>query len=406
MKKIVLLLFLAFVSVMAFAQYGINEDSVVKKYRTKVVVFAPVFLDTVFTGNKFNVTDNSLPKFMLSGLDFYNGAMMAVDSLRSEKRDVEIIFYDSKSKTEPLTKILNYKVWDSVSLIIASFKDRNEIKPMADFALKRKIPLVSATYPNDGGVTKNPYFIVLNSTLRTHIEGLYKYTQNNYAISNIVYVKTKGKLEDDMLNIFKEAGKETVLTPLKYKVAELTDSFTTKQLLAVLDSTKQNTIICGTVNENFGGKLIRSLNNLKAYKTIAIGMPTWDGIKEVNKAINVSDDEKEKVVKAIEVIYSTPFYFSKPENVAKSLASRYKNKFAARGSDWFYKGFESVYYFTNILLKNKDDFFANLNSNEFVLFNNFKIETTQLKNSTTPDYLENKKLHFIKKQNGVVKSVN
>ncbi|MFX7870763.1 hypothetical protein ABTK02_22495, partial [Acinetobacter baumannii] len=77
-------------------------------------------------------------------------------------------------------------------LIIASFTNRSELKTLTDYAAIYKIPLISATYPNDGGVSDNPYFILLNSTLRTHCKELYKYVQRNYATGNIVYFNRKG----------------------------------------------------------------------------------------------------------------------------------------------------------------------------------------------------------------------
>jgi hypothetical protein len=41
----------------------------------------------------------NLPRYILPGLDFYNGMMMAVDSLNKEQAPVEVLFYDSKSRT-------------------------------------------------------------------------------------------------------------------------------------------------------------------------------------------------------------------------------------------------------------------------------------------------------------------
>ena len=367
----------------------------------KIVVFAPIFIDSAFNGNTYKVTGNSLPKTILPGLDFYNGVMMAVDSLQKEKANIEVIFYDTKSATEPMNKVLSQKVWDSVSLIIASFKDRQEIKPLADFALSKKIPLISATFPNEGGVSNNPYFVLLNSTLKTHCEGIYKFIQKNYSTSNLVYIKRKGKIEDDILGIFSNMGKTTPAIPLKYKTIELSDTFTTKQLQAYLDSTKQNVVICGTINETFGIRLVKALHAVKKYPAVAIGMPTWDGIKEFNRAIAFDE-----VNKGVEIIYSTPYHFSRTEKLGKSLVEKYKDKYFARASDWFLKGYESMYYFSTLLVKYNKDFLNHLSDADYRIFNAFDIQPVLAnKENTSPNFLENKKLYFVKKQDGVVKSV-
>ncbi len=386
-----------------FSQFVINgftqKNNQTSSY--KIVVLAPIFIDSAFNGNTYKVTGNSLPKTILPGLDFYNGVMMAIDSLQKEKANIEVIFYDTKSVSEPMNKVLAQKVWDSVSLIIASFKDRQEIKPLADFALSKKIPLISATFPNEGGVSNNPYFVLLNSTLKTHCEGIYKFIQKNYSTSNLVYIKRKGKIEDDILGIFSNMGKTTPAIPLKYKTIELSDTFTTKQLQAYLDSTKQNVVICGTINETFGIRLVKALHAVKKYPAVAIGMPTWDGIKEFNRAIAFDE-----VNKGIELIYSTPYNFSKTDKLGKLLVEKYKDKYFARASDWFFKGYESMYYFSNLLVKYNSDFMNHLSDANFRLFNAFDIQPVLInKESTSPQFLENKKLYFVKKQDGVVKSV-
>jgi hypothetical protein len=404
MKQILGLLFLLQVAVIAISQET-KTDSVTTLQPSetihKIVVFAPIFLDSAFNGNTYKINSNNIPKAILPGLDFYNGIMTAIDSLQKEKANIEVFFFDSKSTEKPLQKILAEKFWDSVSLIISSFKDRSDIKPLADFALRKEIPLVSATYPNDGGITENPFFILLNPTLRTHCESIYKHIQKNYSTGNLIYVKKKGRLEDEIQNIFLEMSKNTPAIPLKYKTIELTDSFTIRNLQNVLDSNKQNIIICGSVNETFGLRLVKTLQSNKKYSSTAIGMPTWDGIKEFNK---LSMDEKGK---GVEIVYSTPYYFSRNKSLLKSLATNYKDKFFARASDWFYKGFETMYYFSNTISKNNGLIFNHLSEKKYTLFNEFEIEQVlPNKEAAIPNYWENKKLYFIKKQDGVIKSVN
>ena len=393
MKKLFL-----FILAFQFAHFAFSQNEVNKPL--KIAVFSPIFLDSVFNGNTYKLTNNSLPKTVLPGLEFYNGVMMAIDSLEKENIPVEIYIFDSKSGQEPMSTILEKPIWDSISFIIASFKERNEIKPLADFAAKKNIPLVSATFPNDGGVSENPFFVLVNSTLRTHCEGLYKHIQKYYSTGNMVYVKKKGNVEDAIQNIFIDMGKNTPAIPLRYKTIELTDTFTYKQLFSSLDSTKQNVVFCGTISEEFGKRLVKVLGTSKAYRSIAIGMPTWDGIKDFNKTVSA------EASKGIEIVYSSPYLFFRTEKLGKLIANRYKDKYFARPSDWFFKGYESMYIFTKLLIKYQNDFINHLSDKDFKLFNDFDFQPVYIKKeNATPDYLENKKLYFIKKQDGVVKSV-
>jgi hypothetical protein len=358
----------------------------------KVAVFAPVYLDSAFTNDAYKLGRNSLPGYMVPGLDFYNGVMMAVDSLNKEKAPVELLFYDSKTATESLAEIAASNELQDVSLIIASFTSRNEMKPLADLALEKKIPLVSATYPNDGGITGNPYFIMLNPTLNTHIEGVYKYVHRIYPLESILLFRKKGNAEDMIQSVLVNMNKRTPGIPLKMRTVELPDSFTAKQVTEQLDSTRNNIVICGSLDEDFGTNLSKALSGSPGYRAIAVGMPTWDGLRDISNNL--------------EIVYSTPYNLTRTDKLSIALTDKYRSKFAGRPSDMVFKGFESMYHFTKLLLKYGNTLMDHLSEKEYKLFNDFAIEPVKTKAGDLPDYLENKKLYFIRKLDGRIKSVN
>jgi len=360
----------------------------------KIAVFAPVFLDSAFSENEYKLGRNSnLPRYMLPGLDFYNGFMLAIDSLNKEKAGVEVLFYDTKSENPSIDEIIEDSAFNNVSLIIASFNNRSEIKTLADFALEKKIPIISATYPNDGGITANPYFVMLNPTLNAHLEGIYKFTKRSFPTNNILVFRKKGFVEDIIQNSFSEQNRKTAGTQLKLKTVELADSFTTSEVIPYLDSNKQNIIICGTLNESFGTNLTKALGSSKTYRVVAIGMPTWDGLKDISKDI--------------EIVYSTPYNPNRADKLSFQFTENYRLKYAGRPGDMAFKGFEIMYHFTHLLLKYGDQLINHLSEKEFRLFNDFDIQQVTLnKTSNATDYLENKKLYFIRKADGKIKSVN
>jgi hypothetical protein len=45
---------------------------------------APLYIDSAFDNNVYKLSNTNMPKIILQGLDFYNGVMMAVDSLKKE----------------------------------------------------------------------------------------------------------------------------------------------------------------------------------------------------------------------------------------------------------------------------------------------------------------------------------
>ena len=359
----------------------------------KVAVFAPIYLDSAFVNDTYKLGKNNLPKYLLPGLDFYNGVMLAIDSLNAEKVPVEVLLYDSKSAESQIQQLVAGSDFADISLIIASFNTRAEIKPLADYALEKNIPLISSTYPNDGGITGNPFFVLINPTLLTHIEGIFKYLHRFYPTNTITLFRKKGNVEDMILS---QLNKQNALTPgtkLKLNTVELTDSFTVKDITAHLDSNRLNVIICGTLNEGFGTNLSKALASSKNYQTLTVGMPTWDGLKDIGKDIDI--------------VYSTPYNLTRTDKLSTQLSEKYKVKYAGRASDMVFKGFESMYHFTKLALKYGNGLINHLSEKEFKLFNEFDLQPVKLKKENPlPDYLENKKLYFIRKVDGKIKSVN
>ncbi len=372
------------------------QESRAQEAPTKIAVFAPLYLDSAFNGNNFKLSNTNLPKYLLPGLEFYNGVIMAIDSLNTEGVNAEVLIYDSKQSESAIQEILSKPELEGVSLIIASFNNRNEIKALADFALSRKIALISETYPNDGGVSENPYFILINSTLRTHIDALYKYLQRFHSTDNLIWIKRKGALEDMIQSFFSELQKKTPSLALRIKTVEMVDSLNQQTLLASLDSNRNNVLICGSLNEPFGNAIVKTLADNKDYKGTAIGMPTWDGFKDLTKP----------EYKSIEIIYSSPYHFPRTDKIAISISNKYRNKFQARPSDQVFKGFESMYHFSKLLIKHKEAFLNNLSDKSYKVFNEFNIQPIRFnRDNPIPDYLENKKIYILKKQDGQIKPV-
>jgi hypothetical protein len=344
----------------------------------KVVVFIPLEIDAAFNGPDYILGNNNLPKTMLPGLDFYNGVLMAIDSLKKSNASLDIRIIDTKQKNTSLVTILSDSSIQKTALIISAVTNRADTKLIADFALTHQTPMVSAIFPNDAGVTNNPFFTVLNPTLKTQCEAISNYIQNNFAKNTILYCKKKGATEDYIQSIIVDNNSKTAKSFLNIEVE---DSIMFSDLAPYLDSTKQNILLCGSLKESFGSALVRILNENPAYKATVIGMPTWDGDKSLNTP-------------NVEIIYASPYNFNGNEKLLKQLSAAYKLKYLGRPSDQFFKGYETLLYFTNTLL-----------SNPIHVFNSLKlvpVYNSSIKSQI--DYQENKNLYFFRKQNGQVKS--
>lgn len=359
----------------------------------KIAVFAPLYLDSAFdVNNEYRYAKNNFPKFINSGLEFYEGVQLALDSLNQEGVELEVFVYDTRSSKENLQQQLARPELAEASLIIAHCTN-NEVRTLSDFALKKKIPVINTTVPNDAGTTANPYFVLLNPTLKTQCEGIYRFIQKYYALEPAVVFRRKNAADNSIKKLFDDYSKATMSVPLKLKYVELPDNFTAGHLKAHLDSTRTTLCIAGSLDMNFGKNLALQLASIqKTYPQVIMGMPTWDGIRDF------SNPE----FKGPEIIYSTPFYNSRTDKVSQSISNYFSTTMYARPSDMVFRGYEVTWKFARLLLKFGDDLSSNISNKQENVFTEYDIQPVINRNTTTLDYFENKKLYFLKWKDGLI----
>src|SRR6476660_2850111 len=162
----------------------------------RIAIILPLYLDSAFDNNDYKLGNLNIPKYFLPGLEFYNGVTMAIDSLQKEGVNLEVWIYDTKKKDQSLDSLAKEIGSLHVSLIIASFSNTTEQKIFSEFSLNNNIPLISATYPNDDYIKGNPFFVMINSTLKTHVENIYRFVQRSYPAAKYIFITRSGSLEE------------------------------------------------------------------------------------------------------------------------------------------------------------------------------------------------------------------
>jgi hypothetical protein len=366
--------------------------------KPKIAIFAPLYLDSAFTASQeYRYGKNVFPKFINSGLEFYEGVQLALDSLAKENAEVEVYIYDTRSAKESLEQQLAKPEIADADLLIANCTPA-EIHPFSQFALAKSIPFINVTVPSDVGVNSNPYFVLLNPTLKTQCEGIYRFIQKYYSLEPLVVFRKKGANDDMIKTIFDEFAKTTMSIPLKMKYVTLNDSFTVNQLLAQIDTNKKTVCLAGSLDANFGRRLVQQLASFsKSNKITVVGMPTWE---------TISKDFSRPEFKGLEIIYSTPFYNSKTNPVSVNITNFFNNEMYARPSDMVFRGYEATWKFTKLLLQYGKDISSNLTSKQYQVFTAYDIQPVINRSTTSLEYFENKKLYFLKWLDGIVKVAN
>jgi hypothetical protein len=396
-RRFILLTFCALIQwTISFSQtdsLAARPDSLPQRHH--VAIFAPLYLDSAFDAAGQYRYAKSFPKFINPGLEFWEGAQLAIDSMKKEGLQLEIHVYDTRSASRPLMSLLRSEEIKQMDLLIGHVMNANEANLLVQMAASLTIPFINVNLPIEAGARNNPYYVILNSTLPTQCAGIYKFLQKNYSVSTIVVFRKKGSTEDLLKNYFTEAEKSTLGVPLKMKYVTLENNFTQDDITDYLDSNKTNVCLVASLDAFFGQQVCQQLAAVSSsYTTTVMGMPTWWQF-----------DFEKPIFKGIEIYYSTPFYINPADSLALGVQEHFRTNFYSRPSDMVYRGYETIYHFGHLLASNGKNISSSLGDKKFKLFTQFDIQPVIDKQTMTLDYFENKKLYFVKKVDGIVKAV-
>ena len=287
--------------------------------------------------------------------------------------------------------MLTSKKLDSLDIIIAQASGSDYLE-LAQLAKEKNIPMVSATYPNDGGIRESPKLFIANPKINSHIQVIHNQLFKKWPDANVIWFKRSGAVDDKIESQFRELNAASPFKN-KFKTVALNSEFKMEDLLPFLDTTKTNVLIAGSLDDNFALQFARAISAYPKKGIIqVIGMPGWDSMKEVQG----------KNYAGIPIYFTTSFNIPSGHQWATQVDEKIKSITGVRPSISLIKGFELTYYFVNILSRYGEIKIDIPEAKPFKVLNDFDFRPVKWASmSDTPDYYENKRIYFIRRLNGV-----
>jgi hypothetical protein len=364
--------------------YSYPKAQLKKKYN--VAVLTPLFLDSV------DISKNParLPKFMLPGIDFYQGVEIAADTLRKKGYHFDIHIFDSKSKYLNIQNIIESDKLDSMDLIIGNV-GAEDLKILAAYAKQKEINFISAVSPSDADQQFNPFFTILQPRLQTHVEELHQMITRKFPEDNVIFVHSNKSAELNALGYFKD----DILSPLPGRFKEYIvkgDELDLTELRALIDTNYHTTIVLGLLSPNDAFKNLKALIPLgKETRLKVFGMPTMEMINTLRKTESFP---------GMKIYYTTAFVKEKMSPATNYILNKYKQRMSDTPTDLVYKGFESIYFFAHMMNKYGVPFNEHITDNRYSFLTPYKI--LPIKENLLFKYFENKYLYMLSYENGVM----
>lgn len=353
----------------------------------RIALFAPLYLDSAFKSMSFGPI-RKFPRYALPGLDFAQGAQIGLDSFSFPGTPINLFIYDARMPEKALDSVLQLLMSLNIDGILAPIRDP-ELTTIAAFAKRQSIPCWSASYPNDAGVVNNPFFSILNPTLKTHCEAIFSYLlQNTESRDNIFLVKQTGKQEDRITGYLQQINQPDQKKLLNYQTITLDSNYVT--IIDKLDSNSNNSIIVGSLDEAFAESIVRVLAPIrKKYNVSVFGMPNWDGFSIFSK-------NSTKLIRDFPIVYTSPYFNTKTDSISMWLESVYLDKYKGKPSEHAFKGMEMTLQLTQYVLRKRGQPI----SRNFFYYSNPNMMPIRKSPEGAVDYYENKHVFFIRRLNG------
>jgi LysM repeat protein/ABC-type branched-subunit amino acid transport system substrate-binding protein len=302
--------------------------------------FVTLLLPFYLNENSFNdtvetkVADNSR-----NAIEFYQGVLMAIDSLKNLGISFNISVYDLVNDTNAAKQIVKKQNVRNSNLIIGPFYN-STFEIVARFAKETKIPLVSPMIQNSKILLGNPTVSKVVPNNASQCEVMAEYIAKTFEGANVILLhnglSTELNLITSFKNKYKAASDEKVNSPkeINYK----TESFTGVQ--SALSISKQNILVCFSVEQIFISQLLPKIESkLSDYKILVFGQAIWKNFD------NIELDIFSKVN-----LHLPANYFVDYENPdVKSFVRKFREKNQAEPSQMAFLGFDICYYYLNLL---------------------------------------------------------
>ncbi|MCB8995238.1 MAG: LysM peptidoglycan-binding domain-containing protein [Bacteroidales bacterium] len=333
--------------------------------------------DVSSTSQGYNPDDQMLDS--RNFLEFMEGSMLAIDSLKNEGISVNVFFFDTKKSPTRVRQILSSRDFNKMDLIIGPFYSFN-IEIVSEFSLEHRIPMISPLSGEMNSLEKNPYLFQLNPGYRTEYDCIADYSAGMKG-SNIVVIRALDSLNLYKYNYLKEklVRRLNMLNPSDSTTfSEIVYDYASKMNLLgnlqnTLSSTRPNLVIVPETDEAFVTTVVTQLYfQLKNYNISVIGMPHWSTFQNIDFLY----------FHKLGLSYFTPYYFSYDSSDVKHFLRDYRNTFYAepvtmskKGGSYAFLGYDLSYYFLKSIDTYGKRFILHLNESfGLELMNDFRFE--------------------------------
>jgi LysM repeat protein len=289
-------------------------------------------------------------------LQFYEGAMLAIDSLKKQKFNAKVFVYDVDDRdSNNIQNILKKPELKSMDLIIGPLYGTS-FMPVAKFAKENEIAIVSPFTQINKILFNNPFVCKISPSTALQMEQMATYVVDSFKTQNIILINTTSAYNKDEL--YYSAFKTTANGLLRANGINDTikETKTITGVQSLLSTTKTNVVVLPSTNQSFTTDFISKLNTFREKnKIVLFGMQAWTGY----------DNLDFEYLNNLSVHVPANGFVDYEKDATKTILKTYREKYKTEPDMVVFQSFDACYYFMSMLQTYGTGFLNNISEVEY-----------------------------------------
>lgn len=273
-------------------------------------------------------------------VEYYQGFLLAVDSLKSTGANISIHTYNSGSEVSEINAILQKPELKEMDIIFGPLHAA-QVQPLADFARKNEIRLVIPFSSRDNTVYNNPQIYQVNTPQSYFYSEVYDHFSRQFPNAHVIFIESAGNDKADFIKGFKED-----LQRKSVPITTLSESADYVAMKGTLRADKENIFVPTSGSNTALIKTLPQITLMVRDSTITttdnihvFGYPEWQ---------TYTDDFLSTFFELDTYFYSS-FYTNNLMNSSKAFISKFRRWYGKEMEDRYPKygmlGFDTGFYF-------------------------------------------------------------
>jgi LysM repeat protein/ABC-type branched-subunit amino acid transport system substrate-binding protein len=332
--------------------YPQNSDTLYvghKKAIYNVALMLPLQLWNVDNIDPDQKDKPAFPPKVEAAVSFYEGVLIAVDSMRRAGMKVNLHVYDvDDGDSTKVMAILNKPEFPSMDLILGPLSP-GPFYTVSNWAKEHHIAIVSPVSPANKVLFKHPEAAKALPSLSTQMEQLATYVGEHHKSDNVIMI-TSGNVKEQAAATTFRVNVSKLLFPAGGDTIKTTRGMS--GLEAMLKKDKANILVIPSGSQTFVSDLLRSLNTLSdKYVIVVYGLSSWMGF----------DNLDPEYLQKLQFHFVAPYFIDYDSSATvQNFMHKYYTYFKGDPNQYAFAGYDVGLFFLQALNDYGTDFFEKL----------------------------------------------